>query len=721
MLRLLLLNCLLLACITVNAGTIIVKNIDELNAANKKASPGDIIILQNGEWKNVTIKLNCSGTQEQPITFKAQTAGSVIINGNSQLRLGGNYIIVDGLYFTNGFAGDGAVINFRIDAKQLATNCRVTNTVINDFNNPKRMDENYWVAFYGRHNQLDHCSFINKKNMGVLLAVILDDERSRENFHSIDHNYFGLRIPLGSNGGEIIRVGVSQHCQFNSNTQIVNNYFEQCDGETEIVSIKSGSNIIINNVFKECQGSVVLRHGDYNTVRHNYFLGNDKRGTGGVRVINKGQKVDSNVFYKCRGVDFRSPLAIMNGIPNSPAHRYVQVTDAVIADNVFYECSPVTFCEGSDTERSLPPANVAFLRNQFYNTKDAGIYKIYDDIKGIQFEGNIVNKSFNYSLLEGFQKSTASKAANPPGIATASTLMYNRNTRLGAPWFLNSPAKKTDKKIAVSCSNAAQLYRELTRKIPMTITLTAGVYQLTAPLLISSDVEFTTKQKGFIQFNTGGTESVFIISGNGNLKLNKLNVDGTGVGARYFIANDSTGSSAHYNLTIKDCTIRNLKRSNGCAAIFYAYKYMIADSIIIRSNSFTNNTTDGFILNNETDNKGYYSAEKIIIGHNKIINQQGQLLNIYRGGNDESTMGPNLSFSHNNISNCSSDAIKPLLVLTGVQVSSVFSNVFVNANPGQTLLKYKDFVRADHTLVQNKLTGSGNIEENKYVNINKTN
>ena len=73
-----------------------------------------------------------------------------------------------------------------------------------------------------------------KKNMGVLLAVILDDGRSRENHHSIDHNYFGRRPVLGSNGGEIIRVGVSQHCQFNSNTQITNNFFEQCDGETEL-------------------------------------------------------------------------------------------------------------------------------------------------------------------------------------------------------------------------------------------------------------------------------------------------------------------------------------------------------------------------------------------------------------------------------------------------------------------------------------------------------
>src|SRR6185503_2762170 len=256
--RLLFLNCLLVLSALANATTIIVKNIDELNTANKNAKAGDIIILQNGDWKDVTIKLNCTGTAEKPITFKAQAAGKVMITGNSRLKIGGTFIVVDGFYFMNGFAGDDDVITFRTDDKQLANNCRVTNTVINDFNNLKRVDENYWIAFYGKNNRLDHCSFIDKKNIGVLLAVILDDDRSRGNFHSIDHNYFGRRPPLASNGGEIIRVGVSQHCQYNSNTQIKNNFFENCDGETEIISIKSCSNIVEGNVFKECQGSVVL-------------------------------------------------------------------------------------------------------------------------------------------------------------------------------------------------------------------------------------------------------------------------------------------------------------------------------------------------------------------------------------------------------------------------------------------------------------------------------
>jgi hypothetical protein len=56
-----------------NAKNILVKNSDELKKANKESLPGDNIILQNGQWNNVTISLTCSGSLEKPITVKAQT------------------------------------------------------------------------------------------------------------------------------------------------------------------------------------------------------------------------------------------------------------------------------------------------------------------------------------------------------------------------------------------------------------------------------------------------------------------------------------------------------------------------------------------------------------------------------------------------------------------------------------------------------------------------
>src|SRR5687768_4164677 len=159
MMRFFIIGFLLIAGLFSRAGTIIVGNADELHAASMRAQPGDIIILKNGTWKDVQLVLACNGTKEKPITFRAQSPGKVLITGHSSLRLGGKYLIVDGLHFTNGYAGDEAVINFRINKDQLANYTRVTNCVIDDFNNPGRMQENYWIAFYGKNNRLDHCSF----------------------------------------------------------------------------------------------------------------------------------------------------------------------------------------------------------------------------------------------------------------------------------------------------------------------------------------------------------------------------------------------------------------------------------------------------------------------------------------------------------------------------------------------------------------------------------
>lgn len=748
--RLLLLPFLLLS-LAVLAGTITVNNLDELRKAEKKAQPGDIILLRNGEWKNVQIKLTCKGTKEKPITIGAETAGKVFITGHSFLKIGGDHIIVKGLYFQQGYAGDGPIIDFRAGKELVANNCRVTECAIVDFNNPRRMDENYWISFYGKNNRLDHCTFRDKKNMGVMIAVILDDERSRENFHSIDHNYFDGRPPLASNSGEIIRVGVSQHCQFNSNTQITDNLFRNCDGETEIVSIKSGGNIVKNNLFRECQGGVVLRHGDNNTVENNLFYGSFKEGTGGVRVINKGQWVVNNLFFACRGVDFRSPLSVMNGIPNSPAHRYVQVTDAVIANNTFYECSAASFCEGSDEERSLPPANVFLANNIFYNSMDSSIYKVSDDIGGFTFIGNRINRSFGgeaptapgfmasdfymqkndrfpfpvskgkVALPDSLQKAAIKRLGHPlssnAGFANISLLRQiigQSYKGTGCAW-LPQRSRTNENYVRADCKNAAEVYEQLKRKEAVAINLTGTDYHLTDPFTVSKNVLFTASAPGDIRFHTGRIPAVFLINGRGALTLRGLSADGSDVKAGSFVCSDTSGSSNHYSFAMYGSSVRNLNRGNGCEAIFRASKSTVADSIVIRENQFAGNFTDAIMMADEKDDKGYYNAEKIYITGNRFDTLQGTLLNIYRGGNDESTMGPQLVFTHNEIRYCRTMDLSPLITFTGVQHTSVFSNNFLNSNPGATLIVYKDIVRARHLLGENVLDHSGSILKNDFV------
>jgi poly(beta-D-mannuronate) lyase len=89
---------------TLFAKNIIVKNETELIAANANAAPGDFIILKNGIWENISIKLTCNGLMGKPIYVKAETAGGVIIKGKSNLQIGGNWIVVEGLNFREGYS-----------------------------------------------------------------------------------------------------------------------------------------------------------------------------------------------------------------------------------------------------------------------------------------------------------------------------------------------------------------------------------------------------------------------------------------------------------------------------------------------------------------------------------------------------------------------------------------------------------------------------------------
>ncbi len=739
------------------AKTILVTNNTELKAANKNAVPGDSIIFQNGIWKDCTIEITCNGTEKKPIVFKAQNSGGVSITGQSYLRIGGDYIIVTGLSFINGFAFQGNVWEFKM-GKNMANHSRITNCVINDFNNPKRMDENYWVAFYGKNNRIDHCTFANKKNLGVLMAVILDDDRSRLNSHSIDNNNFSVRLPLASNAGEIIRVGVSQHCTFYSNTIIKDNLFDNCDGEAEIISIKSCGNIIRNNVFKECQGGLSLRHGNNNTVEGNIFLGNNKEGTGGARIINEGNWVVNNLFYNCRGVNFRSPLAIMNGVFNSPAFRYLPVRDAVVANNTFVNCTPFSLCEGSDTERTVPPRNVYFFNNVFINNKDTTLYNVFDKTDSIYFANNIVSNTVKQLLLKGFDKKVLSLTnieTTPIAITNAKNILPD-SLRQQAPhrlaygfaktagftrWaeykkaikdvYLGKGSQENQREEVIKkfeqntltswksditpCINAEDVYKALqSEKTLINIKLTGNNYYFTKPISLNNSVAFTSEPNNVIRFNSADIlPALFITNGNSSVIFSSLNIDGSGVKATNFIASDTSGSSNHFKLSISNCLFKGFHKKNGCTSLFNAYKYSVADNISIQSSVFNNNNCYLFSLNNETDNKGYYNVEAMRIDYCTFTNNNGSILNIYRGGNDESTMGPKLFFTNNKIINCNNNA--ELISLFGVQQSYFENNLFSNSNTGKIVTTYLDNVRALHQQKNNQFTNSGSVKENKFV------
>jgi len=358
----------------------------EISEVCKKTNPGDILIMKAGKWIDQEILFTGAGVLDKPILLRAETPGKVILSGNSRLYIAGDYLIVDGLCFNGGNIAGGAVIEFRGDKKESAY-CRLTNCSIENYNPTDPEKDTKWISLYGDHNRIDHCFTKNKKNAGCLLVVWVSD---KPNFHLIDSNYFAFRPKLGFNGAEIIRVGTSEVSMNPSHTVVEHNYFEDCNGETEVISNKSCFNIYRYNTFVRCKGTLTLRHGNNCLVEGNFFFGQHVKGTGGIRIIGENHVVINNYLEGIEGQDAFSALAFMNGVKNSPAFRYFQVKNALVAFNTLVDNRfSITIGVGANSELSLPPVDCVIANNIISGTRENLINEIVAP-QNIRWEGNIL-------------------------------------------------------------------------------------------------------------------------------------------------------------------------------------------------------------------------------------------------------------------------------------------------------------------------------------------
>jgi poly(beta-D-mannuronate) lyase len=334
----------------------------DLKPVLKQAEAGDVIVMVNGAWTDVKLRFEgLRGTAEAPIEIRAETPGGVVMSGAAQLRVSGEHVIVSGLSFLNP-EGEGDVFEFRTHRERLAHHCRITECSFEQ-TKPGSDEKSLWVNVYGTNNRVDHCYFGGKQNKGTTLVVWVTKELGS---HRIDHNHFGPRPELGENGGETVRIGISETSELNSGTIVEGNYFERCDGEGEIVSNKSCENIYRYNLFDRCAGALTLRHGNRCLVDGNVFLGKEERGTGGVRIIGSDHRVINNYFEGLRGDAERAAISLMNGIPDSPLEGYAPVRNALIAHNTIVDCKvSMEFGVSASKKISVVPSNCRVSHNLF--------------------------------------------------------------------------------------------------------------------------------------------------------------------------------------------------------------------------------------------------------------------------------------------------------------------------------------------------------------------
>ena len=425
----------------------LVHDAGEYATAAANLQPGDEVVLANGTWNNVRLLFKGTGTATAPITLRAQTPGQVILSGQSDLRLAGAHLHVANLVFRNGYSPSEAVVAFRESSKAIARNSRVTGLVIDDYSNPDPADQDQWVMLYGAYNRLDHSQLRGKQNAGPTVVVVRDAAQGLDNQHRIDHNWFGPRPALGVNGGETLRVGTSDTSLSDSNTTVEANWFEGCDGETEIISNKSGGNTYRGNVFYRSAGSLTLRHGNDNRVLDNIFLGDGKAGTGGVRVINARQQVSNNHFQSLAGSSNRAGLAVMHGQANAALSGYSPVVDALIERNTFVDVARLSFGVGynAGTGIVVPPSSSRFRANLVVNRNGADPVTVNGSLAGVAFSGNVQSPFASTALPGGVDSMTVSlvQAANGlwvpsptlAGVGAATELAVIPRDDTGVTWY----------------------------------------------------------------------------------------------------------------------------------------------------------------------------------------------------------------------------------------------------------------------------------------------
>ncbi len=658
------------AAMAATAGEVTV-TLPEVAGALENARPGDVINIADGNWNDVRLNWRAPGF---PMTVRALRSGRVRVGGNSSLRLSGDSLTVEGLDFRGVTPAKGSgVVEFR-DGKEVANACRLTDCLIDSCNPSRRDITASYIVLHGRGNRVDHCSLTGKLNLGVTLLVNLNDARSLDNNHLIDHNYFGPRPVYGSNGAETMRIGTSQQAYESSRTRVENNLFDRCDGEVEVISVKSSDNVVKGNTFLECEGVVALRHGKRNRVEGNLFLGNGRRNTGGVRVVDSGHIIERNTFDGLAGGRFFSALALMNSVPNSLPNRYVRVSDATVSDNTFANCSNIEFGTGRDMERTEAPAACSFTGNRVYTDDTSNPYRYIDPATEVAMKGNKVLP------LSKYKAPKTDLAAVRRGVGA------------------NRPAEV-----------AASATAPDTIRLPKGIVDRAEPYIISRPTVIVGDsttLRWTGSKSGnFITIADGGELAVSGVTFDFALQ------QGHAV-ARNAIAT-TTDMIAPYRLTVADCAFINSPES-GCCAI-RGTKGTFAEEITVSRCRFADLSGNGISLADETDDKGRYSADDITIEDCAFDHMLGIPVNIYRGGSDESTAGPYVAVTGCVFTDCCNKERGSVLRLIGPQKLLVADCRFIHSGRGGATVRLDETTWEDVKVARCSWTDSGRVISNRDV------
>ncbi len=424
------------------------------------------------------------------------------------------------------------------------------------------------------------------------------------------------------------------------------------------------------------------------------FFGGGVDHTGGIRVINAGQTVKNNYMEGLKGTRFGGALVVMNGVPNSPINRYHQVKDAVIENNTIVNSDNIQLGAGSDTERSAVPVDSTFANNLIAHQDAIDVFTVYDDMSGVDFNGNLVSGAAVPDFADGFkgQSLEFARAANGLLYATGDVdggagkdLTVTTKAMTGPDWYpKQEPIVPFGAGKVIDVSPDDDILKIASNAdAGDTLSLSAGDYTVRKFLKLDKPLSF--KGQGEVNL-TFERSAMFEILDGGSLQLINLNISGADspdYAGNSVIRTSPYSMLENYRLEMIDCSFTDLD-TNHSFNVVTAAKGTFADNILIQNSRFEDITGAVLQLDREDDDYGIYNAEYLTIENSFFKNIEGDIVDYYRGGRDESTFGPHFKLTGSrleNIGHGKRNRSESSLYLHGVQVTNIADNVFKDSAP----------------------------------------
>ncbi len=310
---------------------ITVSSSEELIKVARRVSAGETILAAPGvyELRQELIFIGRHGTANHPVVIKALEPGKTVICGPGRLRIeNSSWIRVEGFLFK----GTGGIYCEDSEHVQITENRFLMGTTREKF---------HWVQFKSsRHVRVDHCEFGKRSSVGAYIHFSPGSRYTR-----IDHNYFHDYEELGANDGSSVYLhGDGKWAHY---AIVEQNLFIRCNGEHELICIKSHRNVIRGNTFLNCKGAVSIRDGNYNDVYSNIFIASDEPDAGAVRIHGKFNVFANNYLehiaepIECCWGDTDPPHMADELGPGKLAFEYRASPNNLVAHNSFVKCNVV--------------------------------------------------------------------------------------------------------------------------------------------------------------------------------------------------------------------------------------------------------------------------------------------------------------------------------------------------------------------------------------------